>query len=226
MEPTAGAARTRAKWGDRVGRRRDILRAAAEVLEHRGFDHFNVRNIARGAGVSAATLYSYFPTKNDIFASLLIHRFGDLRTTLDQLDRVDDDALRSVEALVLRLVPELTDMYRHFGRHVYMWIREETKDSAMVGSLEASFVEATGSLERALRRAAANEGLELDDAPMLMPYVWTTLFGIADNNLTNMHAILGYTREGLARYCAGALAHGLARPRGAIDGAPRRDRKR
>ena len=208
VNASAGQGEARTKWGDRVGRRRDILRAASDVLENQGFDRFQVRTIARGAGVSAATLYSYFPTKNDIFAALLIQRFGDLRTTLEQLD---DRALESVEKLVTFLMPELTDMYRHFGRHVYLWLREAMKDSPAVGSLETAFVDATAALERALRRAAANEGIALDEAPLLMPYVWTNLFGIADNNLGNMHEILGYTKDELARYCARALVHGLAR---------------
>ena len=199
-------ATTRTKWGDRVGRRRDILRAASDLLESEGFEQLNVRALAKQAGISPATLYSYFPNKGEIFATLIVQRFGDLRMVLDQLD---EPARRSVEELVARLMPELIDLYRHFGRYIHEWTRGEVEASPTVASTKQAFVDATAALERALRSAAANEGIELDRGPAVMPYVWSTLFGIADHHATNMPGTLGYKRDELTRYAARALARGL-----------------
>jgi AcrR family transcriptional regulator len=194
------------KWGDRVGRRRDILRAAGDLLEREGYDRLNVRALAQRAGISPATLYSYFPNKGEIFATLMVQRFADLRVALDQLG---PEALRSVESLVVHLMPELVDLYRHFGRHIHEWTRGEVEGSPTVASSKQAFVDATTALERSLRTAAANEGIEIDRGPTVMPFVWSTLFGIADHHGTNMPGTLGYRRDELTRYAARALARGL-----------------
>ena len=120
-------------------------------------------------------------------------------------------ALRSVETLVVRLMPELVDLYRHFGRHIHEWTRGEVERSPTVASTKQAFVDATTALERALRSAARSDGIELDHDPALMPYVWSTLFGIADHHGTNMPGTLGYRRDALTRYAARALARGLTR---------------
>ena len=204
---TTGASRdNRTRWGDRVGRRRDILRAASELLEREGYENFNVRSIARGAGVSAATLYSYFTTKNEIFAALMIQRFADLRVTLDGLE---ESSTRSIEELLIRVMPELSDLYRHFGRHIHLWTQAEDESSPTVAAAKRSFIEATQALELVVRRAAASEGVQLDEARLLMPYIWSALFGIAFQHSNNMTGTLGYSREELTRYAARAVARGL-----------------
>ncbi|MEE2665221.1 MAG: TetR/AcrR family transcriptional regulator [Myxococcota bacterium] len=194
------------RWGDRVGRRRDILRAAADLLGQEGYDRLSVRAIAQRAGISPATLYSYFPNKGEIFATLMVQRFADLRMALDQLGPA---ALQSVEALVMHLMPELVDLYRHFGRHIHEWTRGEVEHSPTVASTKQAFVDATTALEHALQIAARNQGIALDRGPAVMPYVWSTLFGIADHHGTNMPGTLGYQRDELTRYAARALARGL-----------------
>ena len=199
----------RTRWGDRVGRRRDILRAAADLLDREGYDRLHVRAIAQRAGISPATLYSYFSSKGEIFATLMVQRFADLRLGLDRLEA---QALRTIEDLVMRLMPELVDLYRHFGRHIHEWTRGEDDRSPTVAASRQAFVDATKALERALRAAGANEGIELDRGPTVMPYVWSTLFGIADHHGTNMPSTLGYKRDELTRYAARALARGLIPP--------------
>ena len=196
----------RARWGDRVGRRRDILRAASELLEREGYEHFNIRSIARGAGVSAATLYSYFATKNEIFAALMVQRFSDLRVTLDALDGV---STKTVEDLLVNVVPELVDLYRHFGRNIHAWTQAEDEAANTVVAAKRSFVEATEALDAALRRAARNEGIELGDDELRMPYLWSALFGIAFQHSNNMTGTLGYGREELTRYAARSVANSL-----------------
>jgi AcrR family transcriptional regulator len=202
-------AESRTRWGDRVGRRRDILRAASELLEREGYESFNVRSIARGAGVSAATLYSYFPTKNEIFAALMIQRFSDLRISLDSLDTSDGSATGSIEELLTRVMPELIDLYRHFGRHIHLWTQAEDESGSTVIAAKRAFIEATQALELVVRKAATNEGAELDEDALLMPYIWSALFGIAFQHSNNMTGTLGYSREELTRYAARSVARGL-----------------
>ena len=68
---SAGSLRSsKTRWGDREGRRRDILDAAREQMAEGGYLALNMRDLARRASVSPGTLYQYFSTKEEIFATL------------------------------------------------------------------------------------------------------------------------------------------------------------
>jgi TetR/AcrR family transcriptional regulator, fatty acid metabolism regulator protein len=54
----------------RADRRDAILRAAIDVFAGRGFFNAQVADVARAAGVAAGTVYLYFPSKDDLLASI------------------------------------------------------------------------------------------------------------------------------------------------------------
>jgi AcrR family transcriptional regulator len=56
------------EWKKQQTRRR-IADSALELFAHRGFDHVRVSEVARAAGVSEATVFNYFPTKEDLIYS-------------------------------------------------------------------------------------------------------------------------------------------------------------
>lgn len=55
----------------KVGRRRDILEAAATLFKRDGFAAAGIEQIARRAGLSAGTVYNYFPSKGDLLLALV-----------------------------------------------------------------------------------------------------------------------------------------------------------
>lgn len=55
----------------RAHARRDILEAAARVFARRGYAAATLAELARAAGYAAPSLYRYFGSKEEIFASLL-----------------------------------------------------------------------------------------------------------------------------------------------------------
>lgn len=48
-----------------------ILRAAARLGSKHGSDRMQMNDVAKEAGVAIATLYRYFPSKNDLFVGLM-----------------------------------------------------------------------------------------------------------------------------------------------------------
>ncbi|MEL6318836.1 MAG: TetR/AcrR family transcriptional regulator [Pseudomonadota bacterium] len=75
---TAGSAVRRRSNGlqayrDRVARekRSRLLDAAVERFLADGYDRTTLEAVARGAGVSSATLYKHFPTKSDLFGGVM-----------------------------------------------------------------------------------------------------------------------------------------------------------
>src|SRR5262245_51071726 len=55
---------------DRQAVRRAILDAARELFIHEGYQNVSIRKIAERIEYSPAALYSYFPSKDDIFFAL------------------------------------------------------------------------------------------------------------------------------------------------------------
>jgi AcrR family transcriptional regulator len=84
--------------------RRTIRRSAMALFLERGFDHVTTAEVAASAGVSPATLFNYFATKEDLF-------FGQV----EQLERELVDAVMScvpdhsiLDVLRMRVLYELT----------------------------------------------------------------------------------------------------------------------
>ena len=55
-----------------------LVEAAAEEARARGYEKMTVRSVARRAGLSPATAYTYFASKDHMLAEVLWRRFGAL----------------------------------------------------------------------------------------------------------------------------------------------------
>ncbi|HZT77032.1 MAG TPA: TetR/AcrR family transcriptional regulator [Vicinamibacterales bacterium] len=85
---------------DREAVRRAILDAARELFVTEGFQHVSIRKIAERIEYSPAAIYSYFPSKDDIFFALAEEGFRLLGSPAIALDRLQDlpplERLRSI----------------------------------------------------------------------------------------------------------------------------------
>lgn len=63
----------------RLRRREAILAAAAELFARRPYHEVQVDDVAKGAGVGKATLYRYFPSKEDLY----LHSFDEALARLE-----------------------------------------------------------------------------------------------------------------------------------------------
>ena len=108
---------TKTRWGDREGRRRDILNAAASLLEESAFQDLSMRVLAERSGVSTGTLYLYFRTKEEIFLTLYHARIERLRALAERLAA----EAQSIEELIRRFADEYFVFYQELGRHLNLW---------------------------------------------------------------------------------------------------------
>lgn len=91
---------------DREVVRRAILDAARELFVAKGYENVSIRKIAERIEYSPAALYSYFPSKDDIFFALADEGFQLLQATSEAAALPGDDArppLDRVTAQVWRL---------------------------------------------------------------------------------------------------------------------------
>jgi AcrR family transcriptional regulator len=81
-------------------RRQRILGAATTLLEQRDYDRIQMRDVAEAGGVALGTLYRYFPSKEQLFAHVLLEWTGGFETTVRRrTGSADDDAAGLVYAL-------------------------------------------------------------------------------------------------------------------------------
>lgn len=87
-----------------------ILQAALKIFAERGFHGGSIRDIAKETGISPATIYSHYPSKDHILAELLrIAHVGILVLMRQALDECGDDPREQAKAVVRALVKGHTD---------------------------------------------------------------------------------------------------------------------
>ena len=84
---------------DREAVRRAILDAARELFVTEGFQHVSIRKIAERIEYSPAAIYSYFPSKDDIFFALAEEGFRLLGSPADAAAQEQLDGLAPLDRL-------------------------------------------------------------------------------------------------------------------------------
>jgi AcrR family transcriptional regulator len=87
-------------------RRREILKAARELLEAEGLDALSMRNLAERLGIRAPSLYKHFASKDALEAGLISQGFEEQAALFTAaLEQSDEPIVAMAEA------------YRDYGRH-------------------------------------------------------------------------------------------------------------
>lgn len=91
-------------------RRQEILEAALSVFAAKGYAAATNNEIAREAGVTAAALYYYFPSKSDLFIAAVTERKGHLFPKLEHMrDQLFDMPPEVVLPLLVRNMLDFID---------------------------------------------------------------------------------------------------------------------
>jgi AcrR family transcriptional regulator len=102
-------------------RRRELLTAAVRVFARRGYHSARVGDIAAEAGVAHGLLYHYFPSKEDLLATIFRDTWRALLEALREVEESGQPAaeqLRLVTAIVLRTWRRDPDLVRVLVREV------------------------------------------------------------------------------------------------------------
>jgi AcrR family transcriptional regulator len=199
------------RWGDSEGRRRDLLAAARNLLERDGYEALSVREVARGAGVSAGLVYTYFGSREQLFAVLYAER---LLVLDDELQPLCARAT-GLEELLVAVAERYFEVYRVFGRELNLWallVGTHAFPEEVAAPLVAAAHKVMATVMLAARRIAAEHGLDLvtlPEAPLAVPWVWATLSGLADQFVGSRHRLHGQSRAELVRFSARMMVAGL-----------------
>lgn len=82
--------------------RLDILEAAARAFARSGYKSTTMQDVAKEAGYTAASLYSYFSSKEEIFLELFKQLESEMNATLDEVYPADLSFRQRLELLMRR----------------------------------------------------------------------------------------------------------------------------
>lgn len=79
-------------------RRQAILKAATKIFQEAGFERTSMSEIATRVGYSKTTLYSYFPSKEELFFTVILDATeAEFQATHAALDPTTDDIAQALE---------------------------------------------------------------------------------------------------------------------------------
>lgn len=216
------------RWGDREQRRKDILDAARSRIEERGYLTLNMRDLAADAGISPATLYSYFATKAELFVTLYTEAVREHTENV----RTVIDAEPHLASLLEQVLTLYVDLYGRYGRYFTLWaaarpedtqaIRRERDVSPQVRPEVGAALAAAGRDNnrltlRGIRDAAERDGRHLVDDTLVPSLLWSYMTGVADHITSQRTASRPHSAEQLITFAAQRLVRTLT------DADPARD---
>jgi AcrR family transcriptional regulator len=177
--------------------RRAILAAAADLLLDNGAAHMSVGGVAERAGVSKATIYRWWPSKQMLALEALLDW-----TTVGGPDP-DTGTLRGdLLALLLPWVREIGA--RPYGRVIAALVAEAQADEQFAAAYRTHFIEQRrvplrGAFERAVARGEVSAALDIEAAVDL-------IYGPVYHRVLHAHAPV---TEGFARMVVDLALEGM-----------------
>jgi AcrR family transcriptional regulator len=190
------------KWGDRAARRGDIVRSGRALLREHGVAGLQMRDVAKRAGVGLGTVYTYFPTKEAMFAVMYAARLDELLVEVEPILSSTTD----VEEAFVAIATTYRDTYAEFGKDldVLSIIGEHSKvDPTTRDQLIASSRRLLDETRSLLERAG------VVDPQVALTFLWSSMTGLADHFTSARHLMLRNDWDETVRYAARALARGL-----------------
>jgi AcrR family transcriptional regulator len=171
------AKKVKTKWGDRAGRRLDILAAATKILERDGYEAMSTRAVADAADISPGTLYTYFDSKEDLFAVLYAEHLKSLREELaGELAEAT-----SIEDALQSFIWRYLDVYRVYGRELDLWAgRTGAVDTGPAAELADVALAILGDVRNAIERLEPSL-VDNPDLDVIVPFIWSSINGVADH---------------------------------------------
>lgn len=112
---------------EREVRRQLIINAAMALFEEKSFHEIGMRDIAVKAGVSAASIYRYFPSQDDLFVEALKQDIN----SIEKLLQIRVEKGDNMETITLGVVDYMVDNEATFQMMCHFMIRGERKPLAL-----------------------------------------------------------------------------------------------
>jgi AcrR family transcriptional regulator len=141
----------------KVSSRNSILAAAWQLIDSKGVDGFSMRELAAMAGVSVATLYNVFESREAIVDACFKKALEDLRPLYDSLNDTQD-----LGALCLALAKAADILCESVSGSMYLKL---THNASIAGSMSAhrATERVVPELEAAVLRGELSPDVDIDE---------------------------------------------------------------
>ncbi len=111
-----------------------ILDATIKLFSKKSFDEIGMRDIAEEAGISAASLYRYFPSQENLFVEAFIQELYAIQKALDhRLRDLEQNGGVSLERFALEVVDYLMDNESTFQMMSYLMTKGHQMPLPIIG---------------------------------------------------------------------------------------------
>jgi AcrR family transcriptional regulator len=145
--------------GRAADKRSLILEAAVRVFARDGYHTSRVGDIAEEAGIAHGLLYHYFPSKEDVLATIFRDNWGQLIEAFHRVEESDepaDEQLRGIAKILLR-------SWRHDPDLVRVMVREVARSphlQSQVDEVREVFTTIQRVIERGQAEGVFRDGLD------------------------------------------------------------------
>ncbi len=146
-----------------------ILEGAEKLFLRKGFADTSMQEVATESGVAKATLYSNFPSKEDLF-SAVIHRRAEKNQL--NLQAIDLDSVDVHETLVDLACAFLRDIYSREQVELFQTVVADARRFPLLGKmmLEGPFEKTHGEITRYFVDRVADGTIRHDDPHLAADY--------------------------------------------------------
>lgn len=190
------------QWGDRAARRRDILRAGRKLLQEKGLAALQMREVARGAGIGLGTVYTYFPTKEALYAAMYADRLDVLLGEIEPVLASKTD----LEELFVLVANTYLGVYAEFGKELDIMSVLDT-ESNIEPAIRDHLLLSAGRLLAVMQAVVARAGA--DEPGLALIVLWSTVTGLANHFTGLRHELHSHTWDDVVRYTARTFVRSL-----------------
>ena len=173
--------------------RRTLIQVSVDVIDKKGIDALNLRELALRAGVSSGAPYHHFASRAELLAAIAQEGFERLEAAmLERRDLVQADSSARLEALGTGYI---LFALAHRG-HFRVMFRTDPASSAVAGlsaAAERAFQLLCAAIDECQREGTAPRG---DPRPLVV-HAWSTVHGLATLLVDGGLAKLAMTPEQL-----------------------------
>jgi TetR/AcrR family transcriptional regulator, cholesterol catabolism regulator len=138
--------------GDYVARRTALLKAAADCFREKGYEAARIDDVAEAAGIDRATLYYYFPNKQQLFRTLITEALEERVAAASAIADGEGSAPEKLRALIV----DLWESYQEHYPLMYVYVQEDMRRLATDDSPQAAVLMSLGErYSQAVRRVIA-----------------------------------------------------------------------
>lgn len=187
-----------------TSRRTEILDVAEHLFETQGLEAVSLRRIATQAGISPATPYRYFPTKDDVLRGLQVRGYDALRLAIEE---AADGELRATDKL--RAIARTYIQFALERSATYALLFRTQGNEASEPELLAAKIAALGVCRQAFTQAVADGELNLRTDPLTAAHLfWAAAHGVVSLHLGEQ-LVMGRSLDDLVPILIATVTTGL-----------------